>query len=70
MNKAGRLAARLLAVHRGWGVFSQLRLFRNASVNQLFNVEFSHGHHFYWPDLDVDLERIRLPEKFPPVTKP
>jgi len=30
-------------------------------------VEFSHGHHFYWPELDIDLDldRIEHPENFP-----
>jgi hypothetical protein len=34
-------------------------------------VEFSHGRHLYWPDLDVDLdlERIEHPEKFPLVAR-
>ncbi len=41
--------------------------FRSASVKQLFDIEFSHGNHLYWPELDVDLdlERIEHPEKFP-----
>lgn len=51
--------------------FNDFPWFRNASVAQLFNVEFSHGHHFYWPELDVDLdlERIEHPEKFPLVAR-
>lgn len=41
--------------------------FRNATFSQLFNVELSHGDHLYWPDLDVDLnlDRITHPEKYP-----
>jgi hypothetical protein len=47
--------------------FDHFPWFRNASIGQLFNVEFSHGHHLYWPDLevDLDLERIENPGKFP-----
>jgi hypothetical protein len=45
--------------------------FRNATVGQLFNVELHHGEHLYWPDLDVDLDvdRIAHPEKFPLVAE-
>jgi len=47
--------------------FDDFPWFRKAAVEQLFNVEFSHGHHLHWPDLDVDLDlaRIESPEKFP-----
>jgi hypothetical protein len=54
--------------------FEDFPWFRSAPVGCLFNVEFSHGHHLYWPELDVDLdlERIENPERFPLVasTKP
>jgi hypothetical protein len=45
--------------------------FRAATLKQLFNVELHHGAHLYWPDLDVDLdlERITHPEKFPLVAR-
>ena len=45
--------------------------FRAATLKQLFNVELHHGDHLYWPELDVDLdlERILHPEKFPLVAK-
>ena len=45
--------------------------FRNATLNQLFNVELHHGDHLYWPELDVDLDldRIQHPEKYPLVAK-
>jgi hypothetical protein len=47
--------------------FDHFPWFREASVAQIFNVEFSHGHHLYWPELDVDLDldRINHPENFP-----
>lgn len=51
--------------------FTDFPWFRKASVEQLFDVEFSHGDHLYWPQLDVDLdlERIEHPEKFPLVAR-
>lgn len=51
--------------------FTDFPWFRGATLQQLFHVEFSHGHHLHWPDLDVDLdlERIEHPEKFPLVSK-
>ncbi|MBI2027708.1 MAG: DUF2442 domain-containing protein [Deltaproteobacteria bacterium] len=41
--------------------------FKNATLEQLYNVEFLHGHHLHWPDLDVDLDLDSLenPEKYP-----
>jgi hypothetical protein len=51
--------------------FSQFPWFKDALVSQLLNVEWPQPHHLYWPDLDVDLavESIRDPEKFPLVSK-
>ena len=45
--------------------------FCSATLKQIFNVELHHGEHLYWPDLDVDLdlERITHPEKFPLIAK-
>jgi hypothetical protein len=45
--------------------------FRRATLDQLFNVELSHGEHLYWPDLDVDLDldRIVHPDKYPLVAE-
>ena len=45
--------------------------FRGATLKQLFQVELHHGDHLCWPDLDVDLdlERITHPEKFPLIAK-
>ena len=41
--------------------------FKDASVGKVLNVEEQSPGHFYWPDLDVDLgiETIENPEKFP-----
>lgn len=51
--------------------FTDFPWFRGATPQQLFRVEPSHHHHLYWPELDVDLdlERIEHPEKFPLVAK-
>ena len=51
--------------------FADFPWFRKATLEQLFDIEFSHGNHLYWPQLDVDLdlERIRNPETFPMVAK-
>ena len=51
--------------------FSQFPWFKDAPVSRLLNVEWPQPHHLYWPDLDVDLavESIRNPEKFPLVSK-
>jgi hypothetical protein len=45
--------------------------FRGVTLKQLFNVELHHQDHLYWPELDIDLdlERIVHPEKFPLVAK-
>lgn len=45
--------------------------FRAATVGQLFHVELHHGEHLYWPELDVDLDlnRIERPEKYPLVSR-
>ncbi len=44
--------------------------FRKASVEQIFALERPQPHHLYWSDLDIDLdvESIRHPEKFPLVS--
>ena len=51
--------------------FKEFPLFREASVREITNVQLPSLHHFYWPDLDVDLavESIEHPEKYPMVSK-
>jgi len=41
--------------------------FKDAPIGKIFNVEQPTPGHFHWPDLDVDLgiESIEHPEKFP-----
>ena len=51
--------------------FKEFPWFKGASVSEILNVEWPQPHHLYWPDLDVDLaiESIRSPERFPLVSK-
>lgn len=62
----------LLAADREHFVaFDLFPWFRSASIGQLVNVELPSSHHLYWPDLDVDLalESLDHPERFPLVSK-
>ena len=47
--------------------FDKFPWFRKATLEQLFNVELFREEHLYWPGIDVDLnlDRIRNPEKYP-----
>lgn len=51
--------------------FDEFPWFRNASVSAILNVEWPQPHHLYWPDLDIDLavESIEYPERYPLVSK-
>jgi len=51
--------------------FAQFPWFKDAPIAKLTNVERPQHHHLYWPDLDIDLavESIRHPEKFPLVSR-
>jgi hypothetical protein len=41
--------------------------FREATIAQIQNVKLLRGHHLHWPELDVDLEleSLQFPEKYP-----
>lgn len=47
--------------------FAEFPWFRDAPLAKLSNVERPQPHHLHWPDLDIDLavESIRHPERFP-----
>jgi hypothetical protein len=47
--------------------YSEFPYFENMSIRSIFNVEFSHGFHLYWPELDIDLtiDNLDHPEKYP-----
>lgn len=51
--------------------FTDFPWFRNAPVGQIMNVELPSAGHLYWPELDVDLavDSIRHPERFPLVSQ-
>lgn len=47
--------------------YSEFPWFKSASVQEVYNFEFLHEQHLYWPDLDIDLslESLAKPENFP-----
>lgn len=51
--------------------FSEFPWFRQATVDQLCEIEWPTPDHLYWPQLDIDLsvESIRHPESFPLISK-
>jgi hypothetical protein len=51
--------------------FQTFPLFREAPVRCISNVQLQAPHHLHWPDLDIDLalESIERPEKFPLMSK-
>ncbi len=51
--------------------FKEFPWFKDASVSEILKVEWPQPDHLYWPDLDVDVavESIRHPEKFPLLSK-
>ena len=46
--------------------------FKDASVGKILNVTEPTPGHFHWPELDIDLglETIRHPERFPLMAQP
>ena len=46
--------------------------FKDAKVAAVLKVKLLHREHLYWPDLDVDLEleSIKHPEKYPLTYRP
>jgi len=50
--------------------FAQFPWFRDAAIGAITNVQLPSPHHLYWPDLDIDLavESIEHPEKYPLVS--
>jgi len=47
--------------------FNNYPWFKNAKINDIYDVELLHEHHLHWPALDVDLEleSLETPEKYP-----
>lgn len=50
--------------------FEKFPWFRDASIRAITNVQLPSPHHLHWPDLDIDLavESIDHPEKYPLVS--
>jgi len=61
----------MMAGHEHFLDFDQFPWFRRAAVEDLFTIELHHGDHLYWPllDVDLDLDRIRHPERYPLVAR-
>ena len=51
--------------------FAEFPWFRDASIAEITKVERPSADHLYWPALDIDLaiESIRHPEKFPLISR-
>ena len=51
--------------------FDRFPWFRRASIEDLCGVEVLHHDHLYWPrlDVDLDLDRIEHPERYPLVAR-
>lgn len=51
--------------------FSEFPWFRDVAVGKILHIELPSPNHLYWPELDVDLavESIRHPERFPLVSR-
>jgi Protein of unknown function (DUF2442) len=52
--------------------FEQFPWFRGATVAQIHEVEVHHVRHLHWPalDVDLDLERMANPVRYPLVSAP
>jgi hypothetical protein len=50
--------------------FKDFPWFREATIGELTNVELPSAHHLHWPDLDVDVavESLDYPERYPLVS--
>jgi hypothetical protein len=51
--------------------YSEFPYFEDATIKDIHNVKLLHGFHLRWEDLDVDLDMdcISHPEKFPLISK-
>lgn len=47
--------------------FVKFPWFVKATIEQIYNLEFFHGRHLYWPelDIDIDIESLKHPEMYP-----
>jgi hypothetical protein len=51
--------------------FKKFPWFKKAQLSQVLNVELPQPSHLFWPELDIDLdvESIEFPERFPLVSR-
>ena len=51
--------------------YAEFPWFRHAKPGQLKNIQFLHGHHLFWPKLDIDLDLncISNPKNYPLAAK-
>ncbi len=51
--------------------YSDFPWFKEAKVQHILNLEIPSENHFYWPDLDIDLnlDSITNPEDYPLISK-
>ncbi|MCE9555795.1 MAG: DUF2442 domain-containing protein [Planctomycetes bacterium] len=51
--------------------FERFPWFQDVPIGKLLSVELPQPHHLHWPELDVDLavESIEYPERFPLISK-
>lgn len=61
----------LLGDEELWLPFTEFPWFRQATIEQLCLVERPSANHLYWPQLDIDLsvDSIRHPERFPLIAR-
>lgn len=61
----------LIGVNEHFLPYEQFPWFRDATVASVLLVEEGRAGHFHWPDLDVDLslESIEHPDRFPLVAR-
>jgi hypothetical protein len=57
--------------HEYFAAYHDFPWFEEATIGEILAVELAHPGHLYWPKLDVDLalESLTSPEKFPLVAK-
>jgi hypothetical protein len=53
--------------HEFYLPFTEYPWFLKATVQQIYNLQFLHGHHLHWADLDVDIDlnALKNPEAYP-----
>jgi hypothetical protein len=51
--------------------YAEYPWFKEAKLSEIYNLELLHGTHLHWSDLDVDLEleSLQQPERYPLVYK-